>query len=460
MAASDATSAPVQIRVATYNASLNRSSAGQLSTDLATTTNTQARRVAEIVQRVAPDVLLINEFDYDAQGVSLQRFHDNYLAVSQNGQPPANFPHRFVAPSNTGLNPFTETGTGYDFDNNSQVVTTQGSDAYANDCFGFGIFPGQFGMAVFSKFPIDTTRVRTFQTFLWKDLPAPAWPDRSNTPEPADWFDAAEKSIFRLSSKSHWDLPIQLAAGQTFHLLASHPTPPVYDGAEDRNGRRNHDEIRFWAEYIFGAPFIYDDPKNAGDAPDQGGLAPHERFVILGDQNADPVKGDSFDHAIKQLLDHPLVNATFTPMSSGGGTDTADFASGRLRVDHVLPSKEGFTIAGGGVFWPLPTQPGAVLLMASDHRLVWLDLTVTPVIDQAVQNLSASRAAGNVELNWQAQDGVTYGLERSNDLVGWTPVSGATIAIDPETKIATAVDDSGGAGDEAFYRVVATIDAP
>ena len=38
--------------------------------------------------------------------------------------------------------------------------------------------------------------------------------------------------------------------GKTFHLLASHPTPPVFDGDEDRNGKRNHDEVRLIADYI------------------------------------------------------------------------------------------------------------------------------------------------------------------------------------------------------------------
>ena len=55
--------------------------------------------------------------------------------------------------------------------------------------------------------------------------------------------------MFRLSSKSHWDVPIRIGR-ETVHFLVSHPTPPVFDGPEDRNGTRNHDEIRFWADYV------------------------------------------------------------------------------------------------------------------------------------------------------------------------------------------------------------------
>ncbi len=65
---------------------------------------------------------------------------------------------------------------------------------------------------------------------------------------------------FRLSSKSHWDVPVKVG-NKTIHILASHPTPPSFDGAEDRNGKRNHDEIRFWKDYISDSSnqYIYDD---------------------------------------------------------------------------------------------------------------------------------------------------------------------------------------------------------
>ena len=52
----------------------------------------------------------------------------------------------------------------------------------------------------------------------------------------------------------------------TLHVLASHPTPPTFDGPEDRNGRRNHDEIRFWADYISPGQsgYIVDDEGRSG----------------------------------------------------------------------------------------------------------------------------------------------------------------------------------------------------
>ncbi|HEY9378222.1 MAG TPA: endonuclease/exonuclease/phosphatase family protein, partial [Jiangellaceae bacterium] len=298
------------VRFATFNLSLNRPAAGMLVDHLSNPQvddvfRRQARNNAEVIQRNRPDVLLINEFDFAPAAVDL--FRTNFLEVSQNGAPPIHYPYTFIAPSNTGI------ATGFDLNNNGVIVTTPGAPGYGDDSFGFGAFPGQFGMVVYSKYPIIERRIRTFQLFRWKDMPGALLPNDPATPAPADWYSPEELEIFRLSSKSHWDIPIRIR-GKTVHFLVSHPTPPVFDGPEDRNGTRNHDEIRFWADYISGgrqARYIYD------DAGKRGGLKRGERFVIAGDQNSDPLDGDSIPGAIQQLLDHPLVNSSTPPVFDG-----------------------------------------------------------------------------------------------------------------------------------------------
>ncbi len=382
---------PNPIRFATFNASLNRGEEGQLITDLSTPQNEQAQTVTEIIQRVNPDVLLVNEFDFNSEGTAANLFRDNYLEISQNGVDAVEYPFVYLAPSNTGI------ASGFDLDNNEEIVTTPGEFGYGNDAFGFGNFPGQFGMVLYSKYPIVEEEVRTFQNFLWKDMPGALLPDNLDTPEPNDWYSEEELEVFRLSSKSHWDVPINVN-GEIIHVLASHPTPPVFDGEEDRNGRRNHDEIRFFADYITpgAGDYIYDDAGNLG------GLNPGNSFVIMGDQNADPVDGDSFNNAINQLLENPLVNTSVTAGSEGGvdatnrqggesanhsgnpAFDTADFndaegAAGNLRVDYVLPS-ENQEIIDAAVFWPEENDSlfdlvGDFPFPSSDHRLVWADVT-------------------------------------------------------------------------------------
>ncbi len=93
------------VRFATFNASLNRFNAGELANELATPGSAQPDTVAEIIQRVRPDVLLINEFDFDAGGVAAQGFQDNYLSIAHGDAEPIVYPYHFVAPSNTGISP-------------------------------------------------------------------------------------------------------------------------------------------------------------------------------------------------------------------------------------------------------------------------------------------------------------------------------------------------------------------
>jgi 3-phytase len=463
-----ASGAPLQIRVATYNASLIRNAQGQLATDLSTPNNAQAKRVAEIIQRTAPDIILVNEFDYDSANPNLarDRFHDNYLAVSQNGQPALNFPHRYIAVSNTGI------PSGFDLNNNGSVGGTVGTQAYGDDSFGFGEFPGKYSFVVYSKFPILTAQIRTFQMFKWKDMPGAVLPDDPGTSAPRDWYSLAELAVFRLSSKNHVDIPIELKPGHILHLLASHPTPPSFDGAEDRNGRRNFDEIRLWADYIRNAQYIYD------DAGGTGGIDDDQRFIILGDLNADPLDGDSFTsggvRAINQLRNHPRVNATFNPSSPGGAQaanpahqgnpayDTADFGDpspGNLRVDHILPSKVGLNPVAGGVFWPLTTDATYSLAGASDHRLVWTDFAVVPVIRQAVNGLDSTAEGQDVVITWKTQPGVTYSIEHSADFTTWSDMPPVPVHLEVGTRTARAVDAGALAMPSKFYRVSSILEA-
>jgi hypothetical protein len=190
--AQDPKGAPTPVRFATFNASLNRFNAGDLVNELSSRGSPQPDVIAEIIQRTRPDVLLINEFDYDEGGLAAQYFQENYLSVPHGDAQPIEYPYYFVAPSNTGI------PSGFDLNNNGVIG---GPD----DAFGFGFFPGQYGMVVYSMFPIDYESIRTFQMFLWKDMPGALLPDDPATPEPADWYSPEELEVFRLSSKSHWD---------------------------------------------------------------------------------------------------------------------------------------------------------------------------------------------------------------------------------------------------------------
>jgi 3-phytase/alkaline phosphatase D len=271
------------------------------------------------------------------------------------------------------------------------------------DAIGFGRHPGQYGMLVLSKFELNpgrTWRVRTFQKLLWRDMPGALLPKDAKTDGP--FYDQADLAVLRLSSKSFWDVEATIPTSRfekvsiggkpnlALHLLCSHPTPPVFDGPEDRNGRRNHDEIRLIADYITPEKGDY----LVDDAGKKGGLAADANFVILGDLNSDPIDGDSVPGAMDQLLKSPRVNASFVPTSDGGplivkelpdqftnrrgdpARFTANFTKeghGCLRIDYALPSS-GLEVVDGGVFWPKPGEPGSEAVKATDHRMVWIDV--------------------------------------------------------------------------------------
>lgn len=382
---------PPPLRVASYNTSLYDDSAGGVIRRLEAG-DANAARIAAVLQRVRPDLVLLNEFDYDAQGRAADLFQRNYLEVAQaGGGEPLRYPYRYFAPVNTGE------PSGLDLDGNRLGAAGgpagEGRDR-GNDAWGYGLHPGQYGMLVLSRHPIDAAQARSFRLLKWSTMPGARQPIVPATGQP--FYPPHIWRQLRLSSKSHWDVPVRTPLG-VVHLLASHPTPPVFDGPENRNGARNADELRLWQAYLDNraedAAWLCDDAGRCG------GLAADARFVIAGDLNNDPEDGDGEREAIRALIAHPRMLPMPAPRSEGAlaaaagdaadspnrshrgdpATDTGEFGPrvGRLRLDYVLPSR-GFALAGSGVYWPRPGEPGSALIDASDHRLVWVDLQLPP----------------------------------------------------------------------------------
>jgi endonuclease/exonuclease/phosphatase family metal-dependent hydrolase len=381
------------VKVATFNVSMEALNyvdtkrdepfivSGETLSNALANDHQQIKNIAEIIQIANPDIILLNEFDYQEndsasndnpdnnQGKgnqALKRFITHYLNKSQNGQTAIDFPYYYQGSVNTGVN------SDLDIDGNGEKGKLPG------DGYGFGYFPGHFGMALLSKYPIDFAKIRSFQFFKWHDMPNALFPIDPETNKP--WYSQEVWRAVRLSSKSHWDIPVTVN-GKTIHILASHPTPPVFDGPEDRNGKRNHDEIRFWRDYISPekASYIYDDKGN------KGGIKAKQAFVILGDLNAATVDGNAIKSGISSLLSDDKVQDAM-PQSQAGKMHSPENVHGkhhtafwRMRVDYVLPSVTGLTIKDSGIFWPLATDDNYRLIKdrqtSSDHRLVWLELT-------------------------------------------------------------------------------------
>ena len=332
------------LRIATYNVELNRAGPGLLLRDIQKGQDPQIAAVVQVMVALQADVVLLTGFDYDLDLVALTAFAE---LLSAAGAP---YPYRFAARPNTGL------ATGLDLD-------ADGYPGGPGDAQGYGRFSGEGGMAVLSRQPIDSADVRDFSDVLWQDLPG-ALLFEGMTPD--------AQAMQRLSTTGHWEVPIDLPGGTRLRVLAWYATPPVFDGPEDRNGRRNHDEAAFWTRLLDGALPM---------APPRG------PWVVLGDANLDPADGDGISDAILGLLGHSALQDPSPKGTSGRvdaghsgdpALDTADFSArdgpGGLRVDYVLPSAD-LQVLGSGVLWPDRSDPMAdVLATASRHRPVWVDI--------------------------------------------------------------------------------------
>jgi endonuclease/exonuclease/phosphatase family metal-dependent hydrolase len=322
------------------------------------------QNIAKIIQTKRPDVLLLNEFDYiENPKEGIEQFIEAYLNVLQGDSKAIDYPYYYYSTFNTGVD------TEFDLNGDGKF------EGNTNDAYGYGRYPGHYGMVLLSKYPIIKSEVRTFQYFKWKDMPGHL---KTIKEDGEDFYSPEAWEKFRLSSKSHWDVPLEIE-GKTIHVLASHPTPPGFDGEEDRNGKRNHDEIRFWKDYISdnNADYIYDDEGN------KGGLS-SETFIIMGDLNASPNEGNAMREGIRGLLNHEKVNDDFTPSSKGGeklspNNTYAKYhtAFWKLRADYVLPSID-LDVMDYGVFWPVEGEPLHELMLdreaSSDHRMVWVKI--------------------------------------------------------------------------------------
>ena len=322
------------LRIATYDPDLSRDGPGLLLRDLGRKDD-QIDAAIRVIAEAHPDILLLTSLDWDGDGRALAALRDRLAKAG------IDYPHSFTARPNAGM------PSGLDLDGDGKLGEAQ-------DRQGFGRFTGQGGMAILSRHPISA--VADYSDQLWHDLPGNLMPEA--TPE------VAAKQ--RLSSVAHWDATVSVA-GRDLHLLAMSATPPVFDGPEDRNGRRNHDELAFWQNHLPQAP-----------------------FVLAGNLNFDAADSEGRPESLARIMTHV---ADPQPRSEGGkaaaglglnakhkgdpALDTADWpddrAPGNLRVDYVLPAKD-LRVLDSGVVWPASGEMAAVVTTASAHRLVWVDL--------------------------------------------------------------------------------------
>lgn len=262
-----------------------------------------------------PDVLLLTDVDFDAGHAALGQMR---AALKDLG---LDLPHSFALRPNTGMQ------TGLDLDGDKYLGGPR-------DAQGYGWFSGQGGQAVLSRWPVSL--IEDHSGRLWEEVPGS--------------FIAADdpgKGTQRLSTTAHWALQVETPGGPV-RLLTVGATPPVFDGPEDRNGRRNRDEVMLWTHVLDG----------------KLGAVPEGPLVLLGNLNLDPERGEGLREAVAALLRHPQLQ---DPMP---GKATVNWEGvGEMRVSYILPSRD-LHVVGAGISAPAPD--------AGPHRLVWVDLAFSP----------------------------------------------------------------------------------
>ncbi|WP_425490741.1 endonuclease/exonuclease/phosphatase family protein [Haloprofundus salilacus] len=352
--------------------------------------DSQAEAAARVIQEVRPDILVVNELTNNLQEgkytdrANIDAFVENYLSVPQrddlNG---IDYEYTLQPESNTGVLPEQD----YDFNKDGTAGERPG------DAFGFGEYPGHYAFAIASKYPIDESSVRSFQTFKWADMPGnliPVAGEEGVITDPEDdeiaiYLTEEELDVYRLSSKTHIDVPFEVEGG-TVHGLFAHPTPPSFDGVNNFNGRWNHDEVRFFADYVAGEDYIYD------DSGVRGGLDDDASYILMGDMNAGPGLGRDerpLNPSQKFFVDNDDFYTDRLPKSPSGaqrGLPTAtrvggDFEGVVEQIDYVLPSPN-LSLRASSVVWPSKNATkrnfGDDVSIASDHRLVWADIATHP----------------------------------------------------------------------------------
>ncbi|EAQ03234.1 hypothetical protein OB2597_13858 [Pseudooceanicola batsensis HTCC2597] len=284
-------------------------------------------RVVKVAARIAElnaDILVLGDIDYDHDGAALTALRD---AIPDGA---ARFPHLFAERPNSGI------PTGLD-------LNGDGRAGAPGDAQGYGRFPGQGGLAVLSRWPLTLTADHSSR--LWRNVPDSLLIDVQGRLGAA----ATGADIQRLSTVAHWEVAVHLPRG-ALTLMVFHAAPPVFDGPEDRNGRRNADELSFWRHRLDGA----------------FGPPPEPPFLVVGTANLDPHGGDGRQEVMRAFLADPRI------LDPPGLTDrpTVNWpppGPGALRVDYLLPSS-GLSVDAAGVLTADPE--------ASRHHPIWIDLWI------------------------------------------------------------------------------------
>ena len=356
------------VRFATFNASLNRARRGPAASPTCRRPTTpRPATVAEIIQRVRPDVLLINEFDFDADGTALRLFQQQ-LPVRRRTTAPRRSAtrYRFIAPSNTGI------PSGFDLNNYGTSIGGPGRRLRLRRLPG----PVRHGRLLAATRSTPTTSgpssTSSGRTCRARCCPTTRPPRRRPTGTPPRSWPSS-----RCRPRATGTCRSRSAARPSTSWSA---TPPRRCSTVPRTAtaRRNHDEIRLWADYVTpGAERLHLRRRRQARRARARGAA----FVIAGRPELRPARRRQHPRLDPAAAGQPAGQHHRHPDQRRGRSEQAEAAGrgrtsptesdprvrhrrlrrqlpgpGNLRADYVLPSSD-LRIRNSGIFWPTVDDP-------------------------------------------------------------------------------------------------------
>lgn len=331
--------------------------------------------MAQVLDRFRPDILSINELQFDIENVpeaglpgapstvqpgdacqakNARRLADRLHALN----PELRYDYAVVAMGNSGV----EFQTTEEVADNFKVRPDE--------------FLGRYSLGLISRYPILHDQVRVLHDLAWHDLPG------NSIDAIREDLDIEVPEGYWLFEKAIVVVPIDVN-GSILHVVLLHP---MTSGFHPMNPYRNHDELRALQLWLAGEL----------DAPGWEPLPEDAMFVLIGDWNVDPEDGDGDRASLPQVLSSPRV-VTHFPEGEGGTKGVNPrrntFLSGcgredgtlpwnpqnkmQMQLDYMLPSTTIGQPTESGIFWPTyPSEDWNLACRASDHRLMWEDLAL------------------------------------------------------------------------------------
>jgi hypothetical protein len=335
----------------------------------------QASAAAEVIARFKPDIISINELQFDIQGL-----------------PTASMPG---APSGTTYGNFNGNGDDNTKRLADRIAAIDPEATYSNTLLtignsgfywegddlgldwyilrGWGEWRGRHNTGILSRYPILYDQVRVITDVAWDSLP------ENNIALMKSETGIDVPPGFPVFEKSLNVVPVQVGE-QVIYVVLLHPVAPAFDPI---NVYRNSDELRALAMFLDGTlPGVEPLPEGA-------------KFFVVGDLNADPDEGDSLPGAIQRIIEHPLLavsypagagtkgqNGEYNSYLSGCGHDDGTMVGDpadrwQMQLDYVLPSATIGLAKSSILFWPdhvSERDDFDLSCRASDHKFLMVEV--------------------------------------------------------------------------------------